>query len=44
MQVATPLFERCDDSSNIVIGVFHDASAELGEIALAARLSPELLA
>jgi hypothetical protein len=44
MQVATPLFERCDGSSNIVIGVFHDASAELGEIALAARLSPELLA
>jgi len=25
MQVATPLFERCDDSSGIVIGVFHDA-------------------
>jgi len=36
MQVATPLFERCDDSSGIVIGVFHDACALLGEIALAA--------
>ena len=36
MQVATPLFERCDDSSGIVIGVFHDACALLGEIALTA--------
>ena len=44
MQVATPLFERCDDSSGIVIGVFHDACALLGEIALAAGTSPEDLA
>jgi hypothetical protein len=44
MQVATPLFERCDDSSGIVIGVFHDACALLGEIALAAGTSPEELA
>jgi len=44
MQVATPLFERCDDSSGIVIGVFHDACALLGEIALAARAPPEALA
>ena len=44
MQVATPLFERCDDSSGIVIGVFHDACALLGEIALAARTPPEALA
>jgi hypothetical protein len=34
MQVAIPLFERCDDSS--VIGVIHDACALLGEIVLAA--------
>ena len=34
MLVATPLFERCDDS--IVIGVFHDACTLLGEIVLAA--------
>ena len=44
MQVATPLFERCDDSSGIVIGVFHDACATLGEIALAAGTPPETLA
>ena len=44
MQVATPLFERCDDSSGIVIGVFHDACRLLGEIALAAKASPEALA
>ena len=44
MQVATPLFERCDDSSGIVIGVFHDACALLGEIALAAGTPPEELA
>jgi hypothetical protein len=44
MQIPTPLFERCDDSSGIVIGVFHDACALLGEIALAAGTSPEALA
>ena len=44
MQVATPLFERCDDSSGIVIGVFHDACALLGEIAVAAGTPPEALA
>jgi hypothetical protein len=44
MQVATPLFERCDDSSGIVIDVFHDACAALGEIALAAGTPAEQLA
>jgi hypothetical protein len=44
MQVATPLFERCDDSSGILISVFHDACALLGEIALAAGTPPEALA
>ena len=44
MQVATPLFERCDDSSRIVIGVFHDACALLGEIALAAGTPAAALA
>ena len=42
--MATPLFERCDDSSGIVIGVFHDACALLGAIALAAKTPPEALA
>jgi hypothetical protein len=44
MQVATPLFERCDDSSGIVIEVFHDACALLGEIANAAGTPAEQLA
>lgn len=44
MQVATPLFERCGDSSGIVIGVFHDACVLLGEIALTAGTPPEALA
>lgn len=44
MQVATPIFERCDDSSGIVIDVFHDACALLGEIAVAAGTAPEALA
>ncbi|WP_426034721.1 DUF6880 family protein [Cypionkella sp. TWP1-2-1b2] len=44
MQVATPLFERRDDSSGIVIGVFHDACALLGEIALAAGTPAAALA
>ncbi len=44
MQVATPLFDRCDDSSGTVIGVFHDACAAIGEIALAAGTPPEDLA
>ena len=44
MQVATPLFERCDDSSGTVIDVFHDACALLGEIALSAGTPPGALA
>ena len=44
IQVATPVFERCDDSSGIVIEVFHDACALLCEIALAAGTPPEVLA
>jgi hypothetical protein len=44
MQVATPLFGRCDDSSGFVIGVFHDACADLGEMALAAATPTEALA
>lgn len=44
MQVATPVFERCDDSSGIVIGVFHEACVMLGEIALGAAPPPDRLA
>ena len=44
MQVAAPLFARCDDASGAVIAVFHDACAGLGELALAARSPPETVA
>ena len=44
MALATPVFERCDDSSGIVIGIFHQACADLGEVAKAARPAPEALA
>ena len=37
MGLATPVFERCDDSSGAVIGVFHQACRDLGEVALTAR-------
>ena len=33
MALATPVFERCDDSSGTVIGIFHQACADLGELA-----------
>ena len=33
MGLATPVFERCDDSSGTVIDIFHQACADLGEAA-----------
>jgi hypothetical protein len=44
MGLATSVFQRCDDSSGIVIDVFHQACADLGEVAKAAGLDPETLA
>lgn len=44
MQIATPLFERCDDSNGTFSDIFRDACALLGEIALAAAPSPAALA
>ena len=44
MALANPVFGRCDDSSGTVIGVFHAACRDLGEIAQAAKLAPEVLA
>ncbi|MGI8570939.1 MAG: DUF6880 family protein [Methylocella sp.] len=44
MALANSIFERCDDSSGMVIGVFHTACRDLGEIALAAQVDPEELA
>ena len=44
MGLATPVFERCDDSSGTVIGIFHQACADLGEVAKATGPEPEALA
>jgi len=44
MALATPVFERCDDSSGTIIGLFHQACADLGALAKAARPEPEALA
>ena len=42
--LADPVFDRCDDSSGTVIGVFHAACADLAELAAAARPDPVALA
>jgi hypothetical protein len=44
MGLATPVFERCDDSSGTVIDIFHQACDDLGEVAKAAGAAPEALA
>jgi hypothetical protein len=44
MALANSIFERCDDSSGAVIGVFHAACRDLGRIALATQVGPEELA
>ncbi|MDN2584373.1 DUF6880 family protein [Aquibium sp. ELW1220] len=44
MGLATSVFERCDDSSGTVIGIFHQGCNDFGEIALAARSRPGALA
>ena len=44
MGLATSVFERCDDSSGTVIGIFHQACADLGKVAKAAGSGPEALA
>jgi hypothetical protein len=44
MTLAQPIFERCDDSNGTVIGVFHQASADIGNVALAAKADPPSLA
>jgi hypothetical protein len=43
MALANTVFERCDDSSGTVIGVFHAAVRDLGAIAQAAKVAPEVL-
>ena len=36
MALAPPVFERCDDSSGTVIGVFREACSDMGDLALKA--------
>jgi hypothetical protein len=38
MALDNSIFERCDDSSGAVIGVFYAVCRDLGKIALARRL------
>ena len=44
LALANGIFERCDDSSGLVIGVFRGAVANLGRIAIMARADPHDLA
>ena len=44
MALATPVFERCDDSSGTVSSVFHEACGDLGAIAGVAKLESVALA
>ena len=44
MGLATAVFDRCDDSSGTVIDLFHQAGADLGEVARTAGPEPEALA
>lgn len=44
MSLANSVFDRCDDSSRTVIGVFHSVCEELAEIAEAAKTDPKVLA
>jgi hypothetical protein len=44
MALAPSVFERCDDSSGLVITVFRQACRDLGEVALTAKADPISLA
>ena len=42
--MANSVFERCDDSSGTIIGIFHAACRDIGDIAQVAKVAPELFA
>lgn len=44
MALAGPVFARCDDRNGAVIEVFHEACADLGEVAGRTRVAPAALA
>jgi hypothetical protein len=44
MALAPTVFNRCDDSSGTVSGVFRRACRDLGDVAVSARSDPKILA
>lgn len=44
LELANPVFGRCDDGSGEVIAVFHEAVQDIGAVASGAKLDPENLA
>ena len=44
MALASSIFERCDDGTGTVIGVFHEACSDMGDVALNAKANPTTLA
>jgi hypothetical protein len=42
--LASSVFARCDDSNGVVIGVFHEACRDMGDVALKAKADPITLA
>jgi len=44
LDLANSVFERCDDSSGTVIGIYHAACKDLGNVALLAKSDPKDLA
>jgi hypothetical protein len=44
MALAPSIFERCDDGSGTVIGIFHGACSDIGDVALKAKANPTTLA
>ncbi len=44
MALAPSIFERCDDGSGTVIGVFREACSDIGDVAVTARSNPTTVA
>jgi len=44
MGLAPSVFERCDDGNGVVIGVFHAACRDIGEVAVQTKANPTPLA
>lgn len=44
MALATSIFERSDDGGGAIIGVFHEACENIGEVAVSAKVDPADLA